>query len=239
MDSRSKRSLGIYIGDLAHGKRLSDEEEKRLASLISAGDKEATDKLVASNLRYVVRLAGEYKGKGLSIEDLICEGNIGMIKASGKFRPECGKRFAAFAAPYIRQAMEQAIGQQNSLYQLPQNSRSAADINRSRLISSDAPLGGRQNVTILGLVADDGVGAADDFLAGEDMREEIEKAIKVLDERQETVIRAFYGIGRPNATLAEIAQEMEIGRERARQIRDKAVRHLIKGNRRLKAMLRK
>ena len=102
-------SLTTYLDEIGQQSLLSPEEERQLAEKIAAGDKRAQEKLVTANLKYVVSVARQYQGQGLNIDDLVAEGNVGMIKAAAKFTPQSSKRFVAFANPYIRKAMERAI----------------------------------------------------------------------------------------------------------------------------------
>lgn len=219
MNNHQSKSLNIYLDSIGATPRLTDAEEQALASRIAQGDKQAANRLVAANLRYVVKLAGEYAGHGVPMDDLISEGNIGLVKAMGKYTPGM-KRFATFAAPYIRQAMAAAVAESGGMP------------------SADAPLGGRQNVTILDIVADRSASSQDDALQDADIMKRLEAAITLLDERQQIVVRAFYGLGRPHSTLSEIALQMNIKRERARQIRDKAMRRLTKADKGLKAIVK-
>lgn len=205
-----KKGIDIYLGEIK-GEKMSDEQEKSLAERIAAGDEKATEELVVGNLRYVVKLARSYSGKGVAVEDLIGEGNIGMMRAAKRFKPSTGKRFAAFAAPFIREAMEDAIGRQED---------------PRRVIKDE------------GSVADTSAVLADEQMADYERQRKIEKALGVLDDRQRTVVSAFYGIGTARQSMAEIAENMGLKRERVRQIRLKAERLLCKENRQLKGLLR-
>lgn len=236
MDDRNNKAIDIYLREIG-GDIMSDEQERQVAARIEKGDEKAAQELTTANLRYVVKLAGDYCGKGLSVEDLICEGNMAMTRAAKRFRPSTGKRFVVYAAPYIREAMEKAIEQQNSLYSIPKNEGGVRDSGKNRLISSDAPLNGRSNLNIKDFVADDGEKMEDDYVEEIQRVKEIEGALAMLDNRSRNVITAFYGINSPHKTMAEIAGEMGLTRERVRQIRRKAERFLFKHNRRLLDLL--
>ncbi len=132
-----------YIQEVEKQKILSDAEEQQLAEKIAQGNKRALDKLVAANLSYVISVANQYKNRGLSMDDLVSEGNIGMLKAATHFDGKHGKRFVTYAAPYIREAIEQAIEQQAGLYRVPRNAKDPAwEKKRSHPLSIDAPIGG-------------------------------------------------------------------------------------------------
>lgn len=105
-----KDSLNIYLEEIGHNSLLTDTEESELGQRIAQGDQAAMESLVTANLRFVVSMAKQYRDKGVDFEDLISEGNMGLIKAATKYHKQNGKRFVVFAAPYVRQAMEKAIG---------------------------------------------------------------------------------------------------------------------------------
>lgn len=104
--NKENNALNAYLNEIGSKKLLSDKEEAELAQRILNGDEKALNKLMSANLTFVVSLATQYKNRGLDIEDLISEGNIGMLKAAKKFHPEHGHRFVTFATPYIREAIE-------------------------------------------------------------------------------------------------------------------------------------
>lgn len=238
MNDNGNRSLEIYLEEIAKDNLLSDEQERALAAKIAEGDEKAIEKLTTANLKFVVKMTKQYHGKGLNTEDLICEGNIGLMKAARKFKPDCGKRFVVFAAPYIRQAMEKAIDQQAGLYKVPKDADSALERKKSKALSADAPLGGRQNVNLMGIIPDNDASMADENFNDTAIVEEITKALDMLDDRQKEVVTGFYGIGCHHKTMAEIATDMGLKRERVRQIRDKAIIKLCKKSKQLKELLK-
>lgn len=105
-----KDALDIYLDEIGGKVLLSDEEEKALAQRIADGDAKAIEKLTTANLRFVVTLAKQYAGKGVDVEDLVSEGNIALLKAASKYPRHTHKRFVVYAAPFIREAMDKAIG---------------------------------------------------------------------------------------------------------------------------------
>ncbi|MFC2512920.1 MAG: sigma-70 family RNA polymerase sigma factor, partial [Prevotella denticola] len=129
-----------YIEEIAGGQPLSDVEERTLAERIKVGDAHALEKLTKANLKYVVSLAHQYRNRGLGEDDLISEGNIGMMHAAQRFDGARGVRFVVFAAPYIRKAMEEAIKEQAALYRLPRNEKNRSEQKRSHAISIDQPV---------------------------------------------------------------------------------------------------
>ena len=115
--------LNKYLDEIGRESLLSAEEERALSERIQKGDERALNKLVEANLRFVLSMANSYKGQGVDYDDLVSEGNIGMLKAATHFDGKHGKRFVTYAAPYIREAIEQAIEQQAGLYRVPRNAK--------------------------------------------------------------------------------------------------------------------
>jgi len=221
--------LNKYLDEIGHGALLSDEEERELSRLIRQGDEQALGRLVEANLKFVVVIARQYKGHGLAMEDLVSEGNIGLMKAATKFDGERGVRFVNFAAGHIRSQIEKAIAQQAGLYQVPKDAVGDASARQqSRPLSVDAPLGHRTNTSLLSVLVNPDAPQADERVHSEAIEEAVEFALQSLDERESRVVNAYFGISQERETMAEIAEDMDVKRERVRQIRDKAVRKLRK-----------
>jgi len=221
--------LNIYLDEIGRSQLLSADEEARLAAQIRQGNSRALNKLVEANLRFVVTIASQYKGKGLAMEDLVSEGNIGLMKAAGKFDASKGTRFVNYAVVHIRQHIEKAIQQQAGLYQVPKD---AADEQvarqQSRPLSVDAPLGHRTSMSLLSVLVNQDAPLADERVHSQAIEDAVEFALLALDAREKRVVDAFFGISQEHETMAEIADDMGLKRERVRQIRDKAVRKLRK-----------
>lgn len=219
-----------YIEEIAHEQLLSDKEEQELAEKIKIGDAMALEKLTKANLKFVVSLAHQYRNRGLGEDDLISEGNIGMMYAAQRFDGKKGVRFVVFAAPYIRKAMEEAIKEQSTLYKLPKNEKNKYEKIRSRALSIDqpVPVGSNNNFTLQHILENVNAEQTDDQLNQDILSNEIQKGLDVLDEREKRIITYIYGLTGSHYTMAEIAEEMGLKRERVRQIRDKALRKLHK-----------
>ncbi len=117
--ARSNDTIRIYLGGIRKQPLLTPEEEKVLARRILKGDKAARERMIEANLRLVVNIAKRYMVRGLPLQDLIEEGNIGLIKAVEKFRPSKGCRFSTYATYWIRQAVERALVNQSKVVRLP------------------------------------------------------------------------------------------------------------------------
>ena len=189
--------------------------------------KEDRNKIVTDNMGLVVSTARKYQGQGLELDDLVSEGTIGMIKAAERYNPEKGG-FAAFALPEIKKSIEAAIEQQSGLYRIPRKEKSVVEKKRRVPLSVDAPLGGRENINLLSLLVNTNAKASDIDATSSSYMKLIIDVLDLLDKREREVITCFYGIRRDRLSLAEIAAQMCIKRERARQIRDKATRKIRK-----------
>ena len=130
--NRESESLDKYLQEIGREEMISMEEEVELAQRIRKGDKKALEKLTKANLRFVVSVAKQYQNQGLSLPDLINEGNVGLIKAAEKFDETRGFKFISYAVWWIRQAILQAIADQSRIVRLPLNQAGAVNkINRA------------------------------------------------------------------------------------------------------------
>ena len=119
--NRESASLDKYLQEIGKEELISVEEEVELAQRIRKGDKEALEKLTKANLRFVVSVAKQYQNQGLSLPDLINEGNLGLIKAAEKFDETRGFKFISYAVWWIRQSILQALAEQSRIVRLPLN----------------------------------------------------------------------------------------------------------------------
>jgi RNA polymerase primary sigma factor len=116
---RSREILSLYLKDIGRVKLLTSDQEQELARRVQNGDSQAERELVEANLRLVVRIARRYLRRGLSLLDLIEEGNVGLLHAARKYRPDRGARFSTYATWWIRQAVVRALANQARTIRLP------------------------------------------------------------------------------------------------------------------------
>ncbi len=119
--NRDSQAVEKYLQEISRISMITPEEETTLAQRIHSGDQRALEKLVKSNLRFVVSVAKQYQHQGLSLSDLINEGNLGLIKAAQRFDETKGFKFISYAVWWIRQSILQALAEQGRLVRLPQN----------------------------------------------------------------------------------------------------------------------
>lgn len=261
--NRESASLDKYLQEIGHEELLSVDEEVELAQKIKKGDRQALERLTRANLRFVVSVAKQYQNQGLSLPDLINEGNVGLIKAAEKFDETRGFKFISYAVWWIRQSILQAIAEQSRIVRLPLNQVGSVNkINRelnkfeqeherrpsvdeiadridlpedkieeamkanNRHVSMDAPFVDGEDNSLLDVLADNNMPMADKALVQESLRKEIDRTIELLNDREQKVVRAFFGIGSPEMTLEEIGDKYNLTRERVRQIKEKAIRRL-------------
>jgi RNA polymerase primary sigma factor len=261
--NRNSDSLEKYLHDIGKEELITPEEEVELAKRIKMGDQEALEKLTKANLRFVVSVAKQYQHQGLSLPDLINEGNLGLIKAAKKFDETKGFKFISYAVWWIRQCILQALAEQSRIVRLPLNKIGALNkINKAfsqleqkherepspdevasmlelpeekvsntlelsgRHVSVDAPFQDGEDNNLLDVLPSSDTPTTDSKLLEESLMVEIERTLNTLPEKESSVIRAFYGIGTKPMSLEEIGQSIGISRERTRQIKEKAIKHL-------------
>lgn len=193
------------------------------------------------NLRFVVATARRYRGRGVPMEDLVNEGNLGLLRAAERFDPGRGVRFITYAAWFVRQTMLDAVTRSGRpLPRPPAGEGAARRPRRAVLLSLEASADpGGSGTPLAELLGDPGAEGADHPGGRRERRRAVETGLAFLPEREERVLRLFYGLdGRGPRSLARIGRELDVSRERVRQLKDRALRRLRDGPlaRRLRAL---
>jgi RNA polymerase primary sigma factor len=275
--NRESASLDKYLNEISKFKLLTPDEEVILARRIRKGDRKALERLVNSNLRFVVSVAKQHQCPGMQLADLINEGNLGLIKAAERFDETKGFKFISYAVWWIRQAILQSTSELSRLVKLPssvvlsfnqvnktftqleqnyQREPTAAEISEvvklhpdivdSTLtatyhhLSLDAPLKGDDegDSSMYDRMAENDAPSPDRHLIERSLVNEVDRTLATLDDREADIIRYYFGLNGLQAhSLEEIGHEMNLTRERVRQIKEKALTRLQKfpRNRLLKA----
>lgn len=258
---RSIDPTNMYLHEIGYAPLLTAEEEFTVATNAKAGDREARQRMIESNLRLVVKIARHYCNRGLAFLDLIEEGNLGLMHAVEKFDPDRGFRFSTYATWWIRQTIERAIMNQTRTIRLPIHVvkelnvylRAARELTQKldhepsaeeiaemldkpigdvqkllrlndKVTSIDTPFGYDENKSLLDTVADENSLNPAEWLTDENIREHIEDLLSELTENQQEVLARRFGLhGFEKATLEEVGREIELTRERVRQIQVEAL----------------
>jgi RNA polymerase primary sigma factor len=262
-DRREDPSLQHYLQMIGKHSLLTKEEEFELARRIREGDKDALDRLVNANLRFVVSVAKKFLNQGLSYMDLIAEGNIGLITAAKRFDERRDFRFISYAVWWIRQAIQKAIAEQTNTVRLPINrSQQAQKIKRKsqeleqrhqRPIQEDEiaealqlstrkmgqiRAASRPMISLDQSIFDDDATLSDTLVNVEDLDPEqgfisdelsleVSDALELLTPREREIVMRYYGLGDlETSSLEAIGQDINLSRERVRQIRNQALKKI-------------
>ena len=261
--NRESTALEKYLQDISHEGLVSVEEEIELARKIKKGDVKALEKLTKANLRFVVSVAKQYQNQGLSLPDLINEGNLGLIKAAKKYDETRGFKFISYAVWWIRQSIMQAISEQSRIVRVPINQMGVIhkmrkvvqqfeqeyqrlpsideiaeqiDLPKEKIveimskitkkISMDAPISTNDDGNLLDVLPNKNSPSADEDLLEEGLKKEIERLLVSLSEREQIILRGYFGINQREMSLEEIGEQTGLTRERVRQLKEKAIKRL-------------
>ena len=259
---KQKTALSQYLHEIKRLEPLSNEEEVHLAQSAKAGDKHAINKLVTHNLRFVVAVAKKFQKYGIPLDDLINEGNLGLIKAVQRFDETRGFRFISYAVWWVSQSIRQAINKTGRTIRLPSNvtdnmgklyrqsleleqvygreptSEELAEISDTTISWIENLIRSYGSTYSLDEPMEDSNVTRIDFLTSEDdrpekiiiiesLKEEIFRVLHTLDEREEEVMRLYYGLdGDDPKNLEEIGRIMGLTGGRIRQIKKRALQRL-------------
>jgi RNA polymerase primary sigma factor len=250
-------SIAKYFKDIRKSSALSSKEEASLAKRIKSGDKKAIEELVNANLKFVISIAKEYQGQGLPLSDLISEGNYGLVKAATRFDHKRGFRFISYAVWWVRQSILQSLNDNARMVRLPANvinkiSKLNKEISKFEFLNEREPLSNEMSDDELefSLLKNSRCASLNEFIneegdelieliAGETpdedkliiderIKNEINKTLSVLDDRERNIIQCYFGIDIDceAMTLEAIGERYGLTKERIRQIKEKAIRKL-------------
>ena len=261
--NRQNAALDKYLVEIGREELISTDEEVELAQKIHKGDRRALDKLTRANLRFVVSVAKQYQNQGLALNDLIDEGNLGLIKAAQKFDETRGFKFISYAVWWIRQSILQAISEQSRIVRMPLNQvgfqsklakavvnfeqanerrpsvqelaeildtdegkvREALGTNGKK-VSVDAPFQDDDSNSLIDIMTDEDAPATDNNMERESLSKDLDAALSTLSGREQEVLKMLFGIGCNEMTAEEVANSLNLKRERVRQIKERALRRL-------------
>lgn len=269
--NRSSAALDKYLVEIGREELINTDEEVELAQRIHRGGPDgqaALDRLTRANLRFVVSVAKQYQNQGLALNDLIDEGNLGLIKAAQKFDETRGFKFISYAVWWIRQSILQAISEQSRIVRMPlnqvgfQSKLTKAIVNfeqeferrpsvgelaeildtdvskvqealgtNGKKVSVDAPFADDDSNCLIDIMTDDSAPGTDNQMEKESLSADLDSALRTLSDRERQVLKMLFGIGRNEMTAEEVANSLNLTRERVRQIKEKAIRRLRVGAR--------
>ena len=217
------RTTQLYFDDLKKYKPLTKSKENRLLKLSKKGNVKAKNEILESNLKFVFDVAKHYTGRGLSISELISEGNMGLVKAIDKFDEAKDVKFISYAVWWIRQSMLEAIKKKKLLSLVELDSTESNDTIFERKVSDDED----EYVDRMNDVKFSNETEEYKKELGENQKEVIEKLLTSLNGREKEIIESYYGLNnQKELTLFEIGKKYKLSSERVRQIKLRAIRKL-------------
>ena len=210
----TSNNLPLYFKQIdSLAKPLAKAAELELAARIQEGDEAALQALVNANLKFVVTIANKFIGLGLSIDDLIMEGNVGLIEAARRFTPDKDVKFITYAQFWIRKCINGALGEYGRTVRLPMNQE--YDIYKRRMAGENINL---RNVKLDQPIGEDGENTLGDLILrsdfgcpfeAEDRAKLLSKILATLNQHDRQVVESFYGLDRGEARSAkEVAEEL-------------------------------
>jgi len=228
-------TMGLYLQELRRIPRMSAEEEQDCARLAARGDEKELQRLVRANLSFVIMVARRYRNRGVPLEDLVNEGNIGLIRAAGRFDPERSIRFVSYAVYWIRQAIMKAIRENGGLIRVPRSRTgelpriAALRMQAARgTLSLDTPVSGMEDAESFGACLEDrSAQKPEEALVGASLKHEIGSVLAGLSDREASILEERFGLaGGKQTSLLEVGRKHGLSKERVRQIEIKALRRI-------------
>lgn len=213
------KEIQTYFDYINKYKPLLKKEERRIGKKIKAGDRAAIEKLVTSNLKFVVSIAKKYKNYGVPFSDLIAEGNIGLVRAAYKFDYKRDIKFISYAVWWIRQAIQEYIKKVTL-----SNTKELSDIRVSSNCASVDENGDdlSDSKIIPNTLSDDEFNDLEEY-----KKNSVNKLLECLSHRESDIISCYFGLNNTDdLTLEEIGVKYNLTKERVRQIKEKALRKL-------------
>lgn len=224
-----------YLSEIDKIPLLTLEEEKALATKAFRGDKSAQKKLVEHNLRFVVKIANQYQGY-MDVEDLINEGNMGLMHAAEKFDPATGNKFSTYAVWWIKAYIQKAIRETSTGIRFPANKFDEMKKSKWNIASLDKKIrNDDEGTTLVSFLSDDRVIDPEDAYWEQETSAQLKKLIKSLSKNEQTVLIKRFGLdGNEPMSLSEIGTLMRYSKERIRQLEKRALielkKNLIRSN---------
>lgn len=222
-------SFSIYYNEICKIPLLSAEDEVEIGNKAFAGDKAAQENLVRSNLRFVVMQAHKFLNQGLDFEDLICEGNAGLLYAATKFNPAQNVRFTSYAVWWIRQYMMKAIYEVGQNVRIPVGNSVALNDMKGKFMSLDKDVSSieTEKNTLADIIEDERNFLPEDELLNKELSGDIKKASRVLSALERSVLSMRYGFDDgEKKSLLQVGCCLGYSKERIRQIENRALEKL-------------
>ena len=240
-------TLRLYLDDIRRTRPIPREDETALFRLCREGNAQARERIIRANMRFVLKVALQYRNSPMPVTDLVNEGCMGLIRAIESYDPSMGLKFISYAVWWIKAFIVRAIDENGTLIRIPSNQHlrirkalrekgDTAELDdevRQMLrmeeagICIDRPIPGNERSSYAEVLPDTSTPLPDRLAEIEQMERTLRDLINGLPEQEAQVIQSIYGIDRDGPmTLREVSEMLEVPHERVRQIRDKAIRHL-------------
>lgn len=242
----SSTALNRYLSDIRSLPRLSKEQEIEVGERAAQGRRESLDELVVANLGFVVKIASDYVNLGLPLDDLLNEGNLGLIRAAARYDHSRKIKFITYASFWVRKSILKALDDQSSMIREPSYQRAKRARQRAideaargsvrpktrwpalRVVSLDDPCAGADERRLADMLADARAVDPEKEIARQEALHWLRDGLSWLNEKERAVIIWRFGLrGEPVLTLREIGLRLGVSRERVRQV-EMAARHRLR-----------